>query len=592
MTSSFVTCRSLFVALAAVVFLALLAGCGKKESEHRIDSVDNPLLAYVPADAPYLSANLQPVADEVIDRYLTRAQPVLQALQTQLTAARERLEAGATAAGPLTPLVLALIQELDGKLDRPGMESLGLDLQAPHAFYGQGVFPVYRMGLADSGRLRATVRRVLHRSGLTLPEREWHGTHFWRVPFQSDDHQEPVAALYVAILDDQFAAALFPTSLEGELLDPLLGPAPNRPAEAAARLQAVNQRFGYTPYGSGEVDLLRLAEGLMSADSTAGRALQNLGVDLPSRLPEVCRTEIRQILEHAPRVYSGLTELTADAIAYRLVVETDPALAGELTPLVSTDVPAANPASARALEFALGLRVGAVRDFLRDKARAIAQSPYQCGLLEALDAAAAKAFARLDQPVPPLVNNFRGLRFSIDRVGADPAAPEGVEGVAAVHVEQPEMFVGMAQMFLPDLASLQLTRGGPPVQLPATLVPLPGAVAYAALGNTAIGLALGASQRDRLVPFLAEEADAGGTFLSLNYDTQRYLEYADRFAGAVAEREDDPRPPLEGPLHDLADAIRMAYRAMAGRTDTRAGFSADGIILDSRMTFQPAPKPE
>lgn len=571
--------RLLAAALAACLSLS---ACSKDEAPAFSAAPANELLAHVPAGTPYLSASLQPVPVEVIDRFLERAGPALTSMQDELAAARAQLAADGVADG--FPVILALLQELDGKLDRAGLESLGFDLQAPRVFYGLGAFPVFRMGLADAEALRATVRRMLDRSGVTAVPLEREGQPYWRLPVRTAAGDEPPAALFIAILDDQLAAGLFPAAFEDDMLGHLLGPATPGSPDAAERLLANNRRFGFTPYATGELDLLRLADELLSADSTAGRALAAAGFDLPAQFDEQCRTELRQILAHTPKVYSGLTELTPDVVGYRAVIETETSLAGELNALVA-DVPAAEAMSTRAVEFALGLRVGAVRDFLRKRAEAVVAEPYRCERFADLNAGAQRAFDRLSQPIPPLFNNFRGLRLSLSRIGKPPAAPDAVEGVAAIHVEQPEMFVGMAQMFLPGLAELKLTQSGPPVQLPSSLLPLPDAVAFAALGKTAIGLSLGAGEEDRLEDFLEAGAGTTGTFLSINYDTALYLDHTEELADMMSSSDpaaDPAKPAVEG----IARAARDAYKAMAGRTDTRIGFTPDSVVVDSRMTFK------
>lgn len=572
----------LLAALAAT--LLLIAGCGRDETAAPAVKVENALLGRVPSGTPYLTANLQPAPDEVVDRFLQRFEPILTTLQTELEGTRTRLEAEPSVSESNTALVRALLQEFDGKLNRAGLESLGIDLQAPHVLYGLGAFPVYRMGVADAGRLRATVQRILDRGGVQAPQHERQGRRYWKISAEGSDTGELGAALYVAILDDHLAFGLFPTHLEDEMLAHLLGQDDPGPTDAAARLQAINQRFGYTPYGSAVFDLELLADELMSGDSRAGRALAAAGIDAQASLDAQCRTEIRQIIGRAPRVYSGVTELTPDVVAYQVVIETDPALAKQMTALVSA-VPGADATSMRVLEFAFGLNVGAVRDFVREKLAAIAASPYQCGHLQHLNAVAEQALARLSQPMPPLVNNFRGLRLSLDDLGGTPFNPGELEGVVAVHVDQPEMFVGMAQMFLPGLAELQLVKGGAPVPLPETVMPLPGAVAWAALSDDAIGLSLGAGEENRLQPLLDMPANATGTFLSANYDTALYLDYSNRLADTMTASTDDPDREHSA-IREIARAAGEAYRAMAGRTDTRMGFTRDGVVAESRITFK------
>ena len=67
-------------ALLAVTVLTLTA-CNRDENVPQSGSV-NPLLSYVPADTPYLYANIEPTPAGVIDAFILRAGPSLAALRT------------------------------------------------------------------------------------------------------------------------------------------------------------------------------------------------------------------------------------------------------------------------------------------------------------------------------------------------------------------------------------------------------------------------------------------------------------------------------------------------------------------------------
>ena len=114
-----------------LVTLLILAACGKSE-EPTASTATNELLSYVPADTPYLFANLEPVPEEVIDTFLTRLQPVLDSMQSQLSIGRAEMESveGKNGNDPGARLAHALLLELDGNLSRSGLESMGFDLRA------------------------------------------------------------------------------------------------------------------------------------------------------------------------------------------------------------------------------------------------------------------------------------------------------------------------------------------------------------------------------------------------------------------------------------------------------------------------------
>ena len=138
--------------------LALVLGaCGRTE-EPQASPESQHLLAFVPADTPYLMANLQPLPEEVIDANFERLRPALEETQIQLTRLQARIEAGESPSGDNTVdrLVLAVLAELDGNLSRGGLERLGWDTNQTGAMYGVGAFPVVGMALSDPAALRAT----------------------------------------------------------------------------------------------------------------------------------------------------------------------------------------------------------------------------------------------------------------------------------------------------------------------------------------------------------------------------------------------------------------------------------------------------
>ena len=589
--------RTVIVATA----LALALGACSREEESAAGA-DNALLDYVPADTPYLAANLEPVPEDVVDAYLQRLQPVLDEMQVQLSAARAELEAeleGNTQAAddPEERLALALLRELDGNLSRAGLDSLGLDVRSHKVAYGLGAFPVFRMGLSDSVALRATIERVLASAGIAAPQRDFQGVAYWRAGPDTDD--EAPVGLYLAILEDHLAIGVLPVTLESEVLPQFLGLQldPGRPAgsDARSRLAELNRAQGYTPHGSVILDLRLLADQFLQADSLTARVLAASGAYDPASITPECVAEVHGIIGNVPRITGGTTELSTTAIAYQYRFETPATLAGQLAGLAAR-VPAADAVSTRVLDLAFGMRFGALRDFLREKADAIVQNPYRCEHLQSLNASAEKTLQQLDQPMPPFVNNFQGLRVSLDEITADPdGLPAGARGHLALHVQQPEMFLGMAQMFLPDLSALGLKAGAPPARLPESLLPIPGLVAFAAMSSDAIGLSLGEGEEDGLQAYMDRKAGPEGMFLSVSYDSAAYLEYtdrlADRFGGAMEETGDYGEDVAGHRRSDgalaIGSAAREAFQDMADRSLTTFSFGPDGLVIDGRMTFKP-----
>ena len=568
----------------ALVTLLSLGACGKSDesSEAAANAATNELLAFVPADTPYLFANLEPVPEDVIETFLTRLQPVLDSMQTQLSIGRAEMETaeGENGDDPAIRLAHALLLELDGNLSRSGLESMGFDLRAKKVIYGMGAFPVIRLGLSDSAALRATILRVLNNAGISAPEQDFQGISYWRIS-DGNTAEEP-AGLYISILDDHLAISFFPPMAEAEFLPAFLGLDMPEDSDAQARLAQLNRTHDYTSHGSGILDLHRLADQFLSPDTVTARVMAATGEFDPATLAEECGEEIHQIIDNAPLMTMGVTELTPTAVAFQYRLETPSTLASQLMGLVSK-IPVADELSDRILELAFGMRFGPVRDFLREKVAAIVDDPYQCEHLSDLNDSAVQTLAQLDEPMPPFVNNFRGLRVSLNEIMINhDSIPENASGHLAIHVDKPEMFIGMAQMFLPDLSNLAITPGDPPVRLPESLVPVPGIVAFAAMSSDAIGLAVGEREEASLPEFLNRDVEPEGIFLSAGYDMAAYLDYT-RNLGTPYQGQNDPHSQA---AMEIRNAASTAFREMADRSYTTLRFTADGFVMDNRMTFK------
>ena len=247
----------------------------------------------------------------------------------------------------------------------------------------------------------------------TRREQDFQGVKFWRL---ADDEQGDVpVGLYVSIMDDHLALGLLPTMAEDELLPAFLGLDMPGANNARERLAKLNGKYGYTAYGSGILELHTLADRFLRPENLEARLMAASGEFDPATLSQECVSEIHGVIDNAPRMTMGVQELSASVIAMQYRIETPDTLAGALAGLVA-EIPVANKLSERVLDLAFGMKFGAAREFLREKAMAIAEQPYRCEHLQDMNTSAAQALEQLNQPLPPFVNNFRGLRISLSEI--------------------------------------------------------------------------------------------------------------------------------------------------------------------------------
>jgi hypothetical protein len=561
-----------------------LGACSKSEEPAAEATPESgSLLSHVPAGTPYLVANLRPIPDAVIDANFARFEPVAAELQTHLAETKAGLQSDnpdVTGDAFTDNLLLAVLQELDGKLNRAGLESLGWDLSSTSVVYGDGAFPVARIGLSDADVLRATVLRILENAEIDATEQQFQGVSYWKVA--SPDTNEMPVGFYVSILTDHVAAGLFPLASEADYLPGFLGVEMPADSDAAGFLADLNRKHGFTPYGTAHLDLHRLADEFLDPEARTAQTLMDVAEYDLADFSEQCVAETHQLIDSMPTLTLGVTELDPQALAYQVVAGMPASLASQVQELVSA-IPAARAITDRIAELSFGIKVGAVRDFLRQKTQAVIDTPFQCEHYGEFNSQAKELLVKLDQPLPPFVNNFRGIRLSLKEMLMDPATsiPSDASGHLAVHVEQPEMFVGMAQMFVPDLSALSLAPGEDPVKIPDSLIQFQNMVAYAAMSEDAIGVSVGEGEQDSLLEFLDMEAARKGTVLSVDFDQSMYYEYQSRHTDAVIAHGGGANPMIA-----LGKTMLETARQHADRNHTEVRLTGAGLVVESRYTYK------
>ena len=563
--------------LALAAGLALLfSACSQEPEETAVTPVNtNPLLAHAPADTIYAFANLEPLPTEITDAYTEKFQPVLDAMKVHVDRFQADYASGEYEDDLKARFAKAVLDELGGELSEESLEKLGISMHTHRAAYAMGVFPVVRFELVDAQALRDSIARVSAEMGYQIPEKSLDGTAYWSVT----EAGEPVGA-YIAILDGQLAFSVFPVSAEDTMLPALLGH--EMPEESLAdsnALAIMNSQQGYTAYGSGFVDMQRLADELLNPASVTNTHLGPHMDHDPAALSPACNSEFRSLAAKAPRMTVGTTVLNANEVAMRYELELESPLASALVELVP-DIPVAADGDSL-LAASLALKVGKLRSFMLEKASAIVAEPYECEHLRGLNHQAGELVAQLNIPMPPMVNNLLGLRLRLDYVDPD-GDFEQAKGLLALHVDQPEMFTGMASMMVPGLDELDLASQSDPVRIPEQVLRVDDFVVHALTGDQAIGLSLGEGYAEKLADFMDAGSEKEGVFFSVSYDMARQME----LQGVIASKFSMDVDHHDAGHADLEEAVRATYAAMLDRSRTEMKFTPDGLTIDSHMSFK------
>jgi hypothetical protein len=548
------------LALAAV--LALTA-CGRDSSE----PID--VLAYVPADSPYVIANRIGTPKEVTDNWMNVFGQQNERSYQQLAEGTMPEFLDDDTVGWLR----VVLPEL-GKMSSPeAYESLGLDPAGRFATYGVGLTPVYRGQIADQSRFDAMIARIEAEAGMPLPTRTIGGVAFYQLPASQAD------ALFGSY-DGYFVAGLAPPGQSEERWKAQLGlTLPERSMLDSGALAALDSEYGYTGHLSGYVDMLALYDRLVEPGPDRTMHAE-LGLPVPE-LDESCTSELRAIVGQFPRAVIGTTSYQAQALEVLATLETDPALAGKLQALAA---PLPGASSAAPFRFAIGLRLPATIRLAGTVADSILADTYACDSLQGLNRAAGQAKVQAANPALAMAGSVNAVSLGVIDVQLDDnSKPTAFSGHLSVGSGAPAMLWSLLQQSRPVLASLTLATDGAVVALPDELVPadpLPLQLKARMTAST-LGVATRDVEDGTFIAASDPTDTADGTLLRYGINGEALRVVLRFIPEATADMDDKQAQELENAretVAELAEAIRDI--------EVRIGFGKRGIYYRQTMSLR------
>ena len=531
-----------------LLFLPLaLAACGRDDADDptvadALDAPDRPaeavadaadpaLFERIDADTIYVFANLAPMPEDLAELFWAP-------LESMSAMNRQTYGQMADTAEPRSPLAAALLREI-GQIDsRAAWEARGLHANGLWAVHALGLFPVVHMQLSDAALFEATLERIAADAGTELPRRDVGDQSIVWAPMDGAGlaiHHDDNYATLALVADDE---AILRRVANVDQSDSPLSP---------GTLAGFNRTRGFMPHGSGYVDFVTLFDRLLTDDDpfmTAARAAAEL-----EEIAEnpACRSELGALTQVFPRFSGGISRMDHQAVTATMRLETEPGLATRLARIARTPM-GLDAGSAGLISFGLSMDLIAARDLARDIVAGWVDNPPECELFANIRDNAAEWQLGLNRPIPPVVTNIHGFKVQLDSLSMEGMGNiTQAEGLLAVHMRQPQMLIGMAQMFSPELAELNLQPGGDPQPVPAGMIPdMPDLQAFMAVSDGAIGLAVGETFRDKLTGALAA-SDPDSAVLGYAFNMKGYGEFLDNMMGqAMADfdlQDEDEIPP-------------------------------------------------
>lgn len=577
----FKTLSSKLVFIAVICGMTLVA-CGDSDEKSKQTGAAGELLSYVPADSPYVLASLEPLPDDVMDKLEPTIDRVLRAydavLQEVVVMATAKADGEAGADDEEAQKITAVVRELSALMSLDGLRSIGFERESRVVVYGNGLLPVLRLEVSDGALFEAALARIEASAGEKMALATIAGK---SVRYADAEGFK----LLIAILDKQVVLSMAPIAFGEAQLASLLGfTAPAANIATAGVLQKLSDKYAFNDYFAGYVDIERIVK-TVTGDATG------LDVDLMAmqgdaqQLSDDCRAEIHAMAGIAPRVVMGYKDISTTRFSSQAIVELREDIAAGLQTWPAA-VPGLGVDRGGLLSFGMSMDLKAVRSFIETRLDAVEKAPFKCEHFAQLQGGVAQMRAGLQQPVPPMVYDFRGFVAVIQDIEglnmATQTPPTSVEGQFLLAMNNAPALVALGTLMSPDLAGLNLQADGKPVLLDLPQAQMLGQEMYIAMNDTALALSVGDGAQAQLGEMLSAKATENGTFFSFSMDAARYYGF---IAEAMATQQADAEDPMSPEFRQAMQEMMLAIAEIYDRISVDVRFSKDGVVMDSVVTL-------
>jgi len=572
----------------------MLAACGHKDK-------DAPL-AFVPADTPYVVANLDIMDDSTRAALLAQADAQLPSNLAQLDSAADRLAAkdpdGAR-------LLRALRAEFNGKTVETFAQSVGLDLKGYSAFYGLGLAPVLRFQLSDPKAFEGFIGRLETAYGKKLDLASADKQSYRRYVFAASGTE-----MILSMVDKQAVAALLPADASPALLRQALGlDRPQKNLQDDGRLNALAKAKGYQQWLVGDLDLTRALPLAVSGKDPLISAIQKARAEAESaktgepvanqlQSSPSCATDAARIAARVPTLSFGYTQLDAKHQDVRF----DVALAADISKAFASlkvELPGLGRSAAAPFDLSIAVPVAQLRTFWMAQADAVAAAPFTCPSLTDLNDSFAKLGPAMQKAAIPPFGDMLGLRIALDSLvpGQNSSLPT-FSGRLVLGTSNPAGLLAMGQMMVPALNQLKPANDGKPVALPKDMVSMLGQPAWLAMSDKALALGVGAGEDAKLADTLKDPVGDAGQMTRMHLTGAMYLDWlqlmeqkVDSLAAATAAIGKSDEPSIDnvdgddGATQAASDAARSKaqFAAMKSQAERVDSIDAEMHVDDGGM---------
>jgi len=564
---------------------ALLAACGHKDK-------DAPL-AFVPADTPYVFANLDKLDDDAYEAMIAQANNELPGQVAQMKSVAQDLETKGNVEG--ARLLRAFAAEFDGKTAEATLKNLGLDVKTGSAFYGLGLSPVARVALADNAAWDAFVGRLETAYGKKLDAADAGGQAYRHVTLGDTGLQ-----LIIATVGKQAVVSLLPADAAQPTIRQALGAdRPEKNLQDDGRLADLAKDKGYKNYAVGQVDLVRLLPLVASGkDPLFSTFLKHqsakTGEPIPP-LPASCVPEASRVAARVPSISFGYTRLDMHHQEQRV----DVALADDVTKAFSglkVELPGLGQDAKAPFDVSIALPVEQIRTFFTAQADAVAAKPFACPAFTNLNDSFAKLGSTMQQAAIPPFGDIRGVRVVLDSFKPAAAGQQmpAITGRVLLATRNPAGLLAMGQAMLGG--DFKVAGDGKPAALPQNITAMLGMPGWAAMNGQAIVVGVGAGEDAKLDEMLMGSVGDAGRLSRFHLNGDMYRAWVDvmadkaqSFANNMAEAAGaDGAPDDQQAQAAAAERSKAQFEAMKAQAARIVDVSGEAHVDDKGLVMSGA----
>ncbi len=597
-----------------ITITALLVGCGEDKDKTETttppavkdSSAQADILNYIPADTPLLMTSglnpdlyparyvevMQKNMNSVVQYFDVILQNALNEESTNyVTTVDENGEEVITEEVDAEDATIkAKIKSLADKwMTDDTFDKLGIKIgETQIAIYMVDLFPVLRIKLSDGNQVNVLLNDIEQEFEVKFAKSEVNGQ-------QIRELQNDKATFLISTNDDYLVISGSPSVIKDQMFNQLLGI--DKPAQTLAQnpalIEGIKNTHDYVMDDILLIDVQKIADHFINPKRHNSALVNYMQID-DNMLSAACKSEISAMFANAPRMVAGQKVMTDDTIQASFVWEMDSELSTDMATMAGR-VPKGNPNAA--MSFGMSFDLLAAKNLASKYVDAAIAEPYACEHFTQFNDQLTDMQAKLSQPIPPFVGNFKGFSFSLDELKLNMAAVEAenpqpkdmIESLKTqvfLAVDETQALLGMAQMMVPQLQGMDIKTDGSLITLADTVplisgkdIPIDIANLYAAVSADTVGFSLGHEGGGSLDKKVTQEGDP--VLISANMNVDGYKELMEQIF-AIAEMPNMP----EKIKQELAIQKELSMSMLYWKTqDMTVSFTDKGFTTDVSYTY-------